>query len=39
MFSNLKDARKALKQAIADGDDMLAQYLRELIQDLKAADE
>ncbi len=38
MFSNLKDARKALKQAIANGDESLAQYLRELIEDLKAAE-
>ena len=38
MFSNLKDARKALKQAVANGDEALAQYLRELIEDLKAAE-
>jgi len=38
MFSNLEDARKALKQAVANGDKSLAQYLRELIEDLKAAE-
>lgn len=38
MFSNIKDAQKALRAATASGDTMLAQYLRELISDLKASE-